>query len=70
MFSRENAQKSQKRDWWDIPFIDYLNAVDDALELLRGHASEQGELGVIAEAQENGDTPRQIAERANELRGL
>ena len=58
MFSHERAHNSQR----GVPFIEYLNAVDDVLKLLRGHASEQSELGLIAAAQENGYQPVETAE--------
>ncbi len=45
----------------DNSFIEYLNAVDDELELLRGRTSEQSELTQIAAAQENDTDPSEAA---------
>ncbi len=42
-------------------FIDYLNAVDDLLEAHFGKTSEQIDMGAIAAAQENGDSPEDCA---------
>lgn len=48
-------------DWAEVPFIEYLNAVDAVLEKLKGRASEQGDLDLIAAAQENGFKPVETA---------
>jgi len=52
MFSRKTAQKSQDLKWEDIPYGDYLNAVDDLLESKIGRTSTQEELRFIADCQE------------------
>ncbi len=54
----ENPQK----DWWNQPYIDYLNAVDDLLEDITGNTSTQEDMADIAAAQEAGDTPAQFVQ--------
>jgi len=49
-------------DWFDIPYIDYLNAVDDVLETITGTPSHQKELEIIASAQESNQSPEETAE--------
>lgn len=49
MISREKAQGCK---WADVPYGDYLNAVDDLLESKVGRTSAQEELAYIAECQE------------------
>ncbi len=49
MGSRKRAQSG---NWEDVPYGDYLNAVDDLLESKYGRTSTQEELGYIAECQE------------------
>ncbi len=53
-------------NWGDVPFIEYLNAVDDELEKSRGSTSEQGELELIAAAQENGFCPLETVKEINQ----
>jgi len=53
MSSRERTQEEQMRFWSEeCSYGEYLNAVDDQLELLIGRTSMQSELGFIAEMQE------------------
>jgi len=46
----------------DIPFIDYLNAVDDLLEARYGITSNDVDMQGIAQAQEQGWTPEEHVE--------
>jgi hypothetical protein len=45
-----------------LPFIDYLNMVDDLLEKYYGITSNDCSLEQVAQAQEAGDTPEQCVE--------
>lgn len=49
-------------NWMDVPFIDYLNAVDDVLETRYGVTSNGTGLEHIAASQEAGETPEECAE--------
>lgn len=49
--------------WAEIPFIEYLNAVDDTLEAYYGITSDQDELAEIACAQEENCPPDTTAFR-------
>ena len=50
-------------NWFDVPFIDYMNAVDDLLADLYGIPAEVGaDPADIAAAQEEGDTPEEFVE--------
>ena len=50
-------------NWSDTHFIEYLNAVDTALETEYGSASEMGELETISMAHQENTPPEQIARR-------
>lgn len=50
-------------DWAELPFIEYLNAVDDTLEAYYGFTSDQDELECIAHAQEQNWPPDTTALR-------
>ena len=54
-------------DYTEIPFIDYLNKVDDLLESKYGITSNDTSMELIAGSQEYGETPEEcvnyIAER-------
>ena len=50
-------------NWSDTHFIEYLNAVDAALETGYGSASEMGELETISMAHQANTPPEQIARR-------
>ena len=50
-------------NWSDIHFIEYLNAVDAALETDYGSASEMGELETISMAHQENMPPEQTARR-------
>jgi hypothetical protein len=45
-----------------VPFIDYLNAVDDLLLARYGVTSNDADMDQIAAAQDAGDTPAQFAD--------
>lgn len=47
-------------NWTELPFIDYLNAVDDLLEKRFGITSHDCDIDQVAQAQEDGDTPEQV----------
>ena len=58
-------------DWNAVPFIDYLNAVDDLLDALYGiGTSDCSDTDLVAAAQENGETPEQFVEWIAEKYGL
>jgi hypothetical protein len=58
-------------DWNEVPFIDYMNAVDDLLDALYGvGASDCSDPDDIAGAQEEGDTPEECASWIAERYGL
>lgn len=48
-------------NWSNIHFIEYLNAVDTALETGYGSASAMGELETISMAHQENTPPEQIA---------
>jgi len=50
-------------NWSDTHFIEYLNAVDAALEAAYGSASEMGELETISMAHQENTPPEHIARR-------
>ena len=50
-------------NWSEIHFIEYLNAVDTALETGYGSASEMGELETISMAHQENTPPEQTARR-------
>ncbi|MBN2786305.1 MAG: hypothetical protein JXR25_15905 [Pontiellaceae bacterium] len=50
-------------NWSEIHFIEYLNAVDAALETSYGSASDLGELETISMAHQENTPPEQIARR-------
>jgi hypothetical protein len=50
-------------NWSNIHFIEYLNAVDIALETDYGSASEMGELETISMAHQENTPPEQVARR-------
>jgi len=52
--------------WGQRPFIDYLNAVDAALEQRYGITSSDTNMDLIAACQEAGDTPRDCVEQIAE----
>lgn len=54
-------QKVQKQEWENMPYGDYLNAVDDVLESQYGRTSTQDELAYIAECQEELCSPAECA---------
>jgi hypothetical protein len=62
MGSREKAQKAQNQKWDEIPYGDYLNAVDDVLESKYSRTSTQAELAYIAECQEALCSPGECAD--------
>lgn len=62
MSSRQRAQDSKKQKWEYVPYGDYLNAVDDLMELKYGRASMQKELAYIAECQEALCSPEECAD--------
>lgn len=47
--------------WQDRAFIEYLDALDDILELRFARTSRQDELDQVAATQEAGDTPEECA---------
>ncbi len=52
----------RQRSYWEgCPYGEYLNAVDDQLEILIGRTSIQSELAFIAEMQEALEFPRETA---------
>jgi hypothetical protein len=53
-----------------VPFIDYLNAVDDLLEVRFGLTSRDADLEQIAAAQDAGETPEQFVEWFGEHHAL
>jgi len=53
-----------------ISFIDYLNAVDDALEARYGVTSDDTGMELIAAGQEAGESPEVVAEWLAERYGL
>jgi hypothetical protein len=55
--SEEEMNNHEKQFWEDIPYGDYLNAVDDQLESLIGRTSIQSELTFIADMQEALELP-------------
>ena len=55
-------------NWSAIHFIEYLNAVDAALETGYGSASEMGELETISLAHRENTPPEQIARHLRSLR--
>jgi hypothetical protein len=58
-------------NWFDVPFIDYMNAVDDLLADLYGIPAEAGaDPADIAAAQEEGDTPEEFVEQIAKQYGL
>jgi hypothetical protein len=58
-------------NWFDVPFIDYMNAVDDLLADLYGIPAEAGaDPDDIAAAQEEGDTPEGFVQSIAEQYGL
>ena len=52
--------------WGNRPFIDYLNAVDVALERRYGITSSDSNMDMIASCQEAGDAPRDCVEQIAE----
>lgn len=56
-------------DWEDVPYGDYLNAVDDVLESRHGRTSTQEELAYIAECQEATCPPSECAPSVMVLAG-
>ena len=50
-------------NWAELPFIKYLNAVDDTLEAYYGVTSDQDELEYIARAREQNWPPDTTAFR-------
>jgi hypothetical protein len=50
-------------NWSEIPFIEYLKAVDDTLEAFYGNASDQDEFEAIAVAHQQNVPPETIALR-------
>jgi hypothetical protein len=50
-------------NWSTIHFVEYLKAVDAALETDYGAASEMSELETISMAHQENTTPEQIARR-------
>jgi len=61
----------QETDWGDVPFIDYMNACDDLLDLTYGIGSSDCTDGdMLATAQEDGDTPQQFVDYIGEKYGL
>jgi hypothetical protein len=45
-----------------VPFIDYLNAVDDLLQVRYGVTASDADMKQIAAAQDAGDTPAQFVD--------
>mgnify|MGYP006902110497 CR=1 FL=1 len=56
-------------NWPESPFIEYLKAVDDTLEVFYGKASDQDELEGIAEAHQRNIPPETAALRLRSDRG-
>lgn len=54
-------------EWTEKPFIDYLNAVDEALESRFGKVTDHRDIDQVAAAQEAGDTPEVCAAEMNRL---
>jgi hypothetical protein len=61
MDKRKNPHTAQKQKWEEMPYGDYLNAVDDLMESSHGRASTQEELAYIAECQEALCSPEECA---------
>jgi len=58
------------KNWLKLPFIDYLNAVDDILEQRCGVTSDDTGMESIAAGQEAGEEPAQVAECLAQKYGL
>jgi hypothetical protein len=61
MVNRKRAQRTQRQKWDEIPYGDYLIAVDELLESKYGRDSTQEELAYIAECQEASCSPFECA---------
>jgi hypothetical protein len=62
MSSHKTARgAAQRRFWEEAPFGEYLNAVDEQLEMLIGRDTTQTELDYTAELQEQYLTPWETA---------
>lgn len=68
MTTKETKQ-TDPTQWGDVPFIDYVNAVDDVLEDQYGMTSDNADMEQIAAAQEAGDTPAQCVQWLAEYHG-
>jgi len=55
-------------NWTKLPFIEYLNAVDETLEVYYGTTSDQDELKFIAQSQEENCPPDTAALRLSAAR--
>lgn len=56
--------------WTELPFIDYLNAVDDLLEERYGITSKDTNMDLIATCQEAGEEPQECVAQITEKYGL
>ncbi len=56
-----HAMEAQRLFWESCPYGEYLNAVDDQLEILIGRTSIQSELAFIADMQEALELPLETA---------
>lgn len=67
-FFEKRNHTYQMSEWQDIPFIDYLNAVDDILEIQGNQTSTQKELEPIAFLHEDNTSPQSAAFEVLKLR--
>ncbi len=58
-----DSKKEYDMNWSNVHFIEYLNAVDTALETDYGSASDMGELESISMAHQENTPPEKIAHR-------
>jgi hypothetical protein len=55
-------------NWSEVPFIEYLKAVDDTLEAFYGSGSDQDEFEQIKQAHEQNIPPETIALRLRAMK--
>ena len=58
---KASVKLAQLENGAEVPYIDYLNAVDDLLEQRRGSTSTQDEMETVDECQNAGMTPDECA---------